>query len=73
MTTYAIVRGVPVLPNREQRYPFALLSVGDRFEFGLHELLDVRSAAQYVGKKLGRRYSVRKDKAAGVGFCQRVA
>lgn len=73
MTNYLIVKGIPVLPNREQRYPFAALDVGDRFEFGRHEIEDVRSASQYVGKKLGRKFSVRKDRVSGLAFCQRVA
>ena len=73
MQKYIIVKGVPVLPNREQRYPFSALEVGDRFNFALHEMAEVRSASQYVGKKLQRKFSVKKDRLLGLAFCQRIA
>lgn len=67
-----VVTGV-TLPSREQRYPFAALEVGERFDFQLHDIAAVRSAAQHVGKKLGRKFSVRKDRERGIGACVRVA
>ena len=73
MNNYIIKNGFPLLPSREERYPFGALEIGQCFEFQLHQVGEVRSAAQYVGKKLGRSFSVRKDKSAGVGRCQRTA
>jgi len=73
MNTYIVKNGVPLLPSRENRYPFSMLDVGQCFEFQVHQVAEVRSAAQWVGKKLARSFSVRKDKAAGVGRCQRTA
>jgi hypothetical protein len=73
MNTYIIKNGVPLLPSREQRYPFGELEVGQSFEFQLHQMAELRSAAQWVGKKLARKFAVRKDRVAGVGRCWRVA
>lgn len=70
---YTIDSGVPILPSREQRYPFAELAVGESFSFQLHEVKEIRSAAQYIGKKYNKKFSVRKDKADGVGRCWRVS
>ncbi len=67
-----VVTGV-TLPSREQRYPFGALEVGERFDFQLHDSAAVRSAAQWVGKKLARKFSVRKDRERGIGVCIRLS
>lgn len=73
MTTFNIHRAVGLPKSREQAYPFAELEVGDAFEFQVHCIAEVRSAAQWVGKKHNRKFSVRKHKANGTALCIRVA
>lgn len=73
MNTFNIVRNVGIPKTREQSFPFSDLEVGDAFEFQVHYVSEIRSAAQWVGKKHGKKFSVRKDKKTGVGLCLRVA
>ena len=70
---YKIESGVPLLLSREERYPFGSLEIGQSFVFQPHDVHAVRSAAQWVGKKLERKFSVKKCKAEGVGRCWRIS
>lgn len=70
---YKIESNIPCLPSRQERYPFLLLEVGQSFGFQLHQLKDIRSSAQWVAKKHGLKFSVRKSKAEGIGRCWRTA
>lgn len=72
MNTFAIHRAVGLPKSRENLYPFAELEVGDAFEFQVHCIAEVRSAAQWVGKKRNRKFAVRKNKANGTAMCIRI-
>ncbi len=60
--TYPISPNIPI-PNkriRPSKYPFAMLKIGDSFEFNKDEIKRVGSAASSFGKKHNKRFLVRR-------------
>ena len=64
MSKYEIEQNVP-LPtnarNKESRYPFATMKVGDTFFVSDKHPSHVRNAACHFQRKLGVKFIVRKD------------
>ena len=75
-TKYEVKQDLP-LPKmfcRHEYFPFKkLVEIGQYFETTTDLTEALRSSAQYQEKKLGVKFSVRKDRKAGVTRCFRVA